>query len=797
MEGRKNDMPKNNQSRQSKQSKRSKHYKVLRDYVKNSLEITSTEIEEKVADAISMSEKTIQNICSGLRDFKWNEAKKVARFFFELCKDNKDVDISVLKRLLYDFLLHSAITDAEADIDQKTVLALMESITGSPYVDDEEKINKVNRHSYSNLPKPVFSGSIIREKKINDIISLIKNGKIIFLSGFPGTGKTFVANAVAHKLYDADECVAIWISCSSGNVSYNAIISIILATYNLQNAGNLSREEKEQYAQKCLSEGKSIIVIDGFENVEGKNEKEKIFAFLSKNSSENTIILITCNQRISFYRDIIERPYLFCEVPVENFTLDEWKRLSKSYSESRSDICEAKKIIPDLDEYVFSLCKGNPFLMTHVLSSVAEKILTGVGYTKIKNEYNLSDVDPKSYNTVLRKSILDLSDNSVKILVSLSLFVSPISLQVLSQVSGLSGVDLDGNLIDNSDLSISILKCHNLFLIDRYFSNSNVMFSIAEMVRPIIENERILHKDEYSKIVYNWISYYINFSQTIGFCFDDFNRLSALDKDQNAREIDNIIVLLEYCEREEMWREYYTVSENTKYFFYTRGISGEGKRSVHYRRANAARNLKDYKSEFESLLYHCNVSCKTKSMDSVPDCFIRMDEILSNGVVIPNNSLLKYKYIKALYSYFSNDIEAALVLFEEYEREIKERMMDCQVDKLIIHDYVASLRWHCECVYSSLSNRSTDDLIFSVKKVYKMLDEAVTLAQSVNFERAIVHSIIIRIKFFMLTNRDIEEICELIKSLDNYTNVIKNDALYTREYNNILKKYNMAIKGGK
>lgn len=322
-----------------------------------------------------------------------------------------------------------------------------------------------------------------------------------------------------------------------------------------------------------------MLVIDGFENIRTLEDKHAILNFISSTMHRDSIFIITCKERLSYYRDIIDSPNRFGEIKINCFTMEEWKILLNIYSSFRNDIAEAVDSTPEIETYVFNLCKGNPYLMTHVLASVSEKILKGISFNKIKEDYELLEIDEKSYNTVLNKSIRELSDNCKNLLVTLSFFVSPVPLSVLVMVSGLEGVDEDGNLIEGSDMDVAISDCHNLYLIDRYVSDSGnrIKFFLPDMLRTIMNSVLKEKHNHYLDIVNRWVAYYVEYSKKIGFCFDDFDRLSLLDNDVNSREIDNIIYLLNYCESEQRWKDFYTISENTKYFFYTRGISGEEK----------------------------------------------------------------------------------------------------------------------------------------------------------------------------------------------------------------------------
>lgn len=764
-----------------------KSYKILRDYVKNISGQTATDIDGAIADAIGQSEKTIQNISCGKRVFKWREAKKAAEEFVLYVSEESEK--RVLSSMLKSFLYDCSMSDPDAEVAEEAIDLFINNLLE---INDCAEIEpSVQNIRYSNLPELLFSGTIIRTELQTKIENALKEQKIVFLSGITGTGKSFIAKTVAQDAFNNignKYELAIWNECEVGKATVNDIVSNILVACGVKNTGNMTKDEKFKAAEDYMLQHKGILVIDGFEWISlSGNDIEEVFQFITEKVPNNWIAIITCSQRLNLYRKNIKATNRFSEIKVEKLSFEDWVELSNARADSLDDIKEAKELFSNLDEFVYNLCKGNAYVMMHVLASVSEKLLTGISFDRIKNEYDLLDIDEGSYQMIFEKTLKDLPENCIRLLISMSLFATPVTSGMLSLVSGVDGVEEDASVKVGSDLEKSISRCHNLYMIDHYIKNEKFRFCLPEMLQPILSRTLKDNEKEYRSIVERWISYYIQYSDKIGFCFDDFNRLSELDDDSNAREIDNIIRVLGYCQNAERWEEFYKISENTKYFFYTRGISGEGKDSIHYKRALAARCLGRYEDEFDSLLYHCNVMCKARSFKDIEECFGRMDELVSSIDTIPARNLEKYNYLKALYMYFSGDYDNAIVSFEEYEKGVKSIISqygEAACDKMLLHDYIASLRWHCECVLTQMLQSSQDsDLERIVSEMHKMLDEAIRLSKMVNFERAIVHSILIKIKIGMELKYDQSAVLNDLKQLDAYQDVIANDAVYRKSYN--------------
>lgn len=776
--------------------KNSKSYKTLRDYVKNELDLSVTDLELDLSSELAMSVKSVQSVGRGTRDFRWSEAKTAALYFIEICKSN-NVDATVMRHLLYNFLMTYGTLDRDAEVKEDDVNRLLDAHLGTLPIASSE--TNTNEYRFSNLPELRYNGGIMRQKLYDSARKGISDHKIVFFSGFPGTGKSFIANKLAREYYMNPENgykVAIWNDCRNGNISFNDFIVTILSAFKQENTGNLSMNEKISIATKLLGVTTSIIVVDGFEALCNDNEKSQMLAFLSESVSEDTLVIITCSERLSVFRKILGVHAKFKEIAVENFSFEDWRIVARNMSEDRSDIAEARDIIPELDAFVYNLCKGNPYLMIHILSAVSEKICTGISFAKIRDEYELPDIDAQSYEAILKKSVSSLSDNSMKLLISLSLFIVPVTLNELSNVSGLEGVDESGCLIEGSPLETSILQCHNLHLVDRCYSQEMMKYSLRFMVRAIMQVNSHRYASLRKTIIERWVAYYIDFSEKIGFCFDNFARLEILDGDSNAREIENVKEILKFCEREKRWKDFYIISENTKYFFYTRGISGEGNVSIHFRRALAAKNLGNYQDEYDALVYHCNVSCKAQSWDNIGKCFERIDELetLHNDIAV--NSRLKYQYIKGLY-YFSKGLyEDALMVFNAYEKELEPMISNISIDsdkeaRLLVHDYVASLRWHSECLFSLAKESDKSDHTETIRVINQLLIKCIDYAQKTNFQRAIAHSYIIQANAYLTLLDDRKKVLQYMDILQDYSSVIENDARYTKEYNDLRKRLSM------
>jgi hypothetical protein len=758
-------------------------YKKLRAYIKEVANINAGVIDGYVADAISRDEKTIQSITAGNRIFSWGEAKESAKYFIDTYKAKPECDQIIFRRLLRNFLMAFANADKKSGADEELVDRFLNENFGADSLSVSQHTENASPHVYSNLSHSRGTYTLIKTDIYDAIEDGITQGKIVFIDGFTGTGKSYIASYYAKKCADDYSdlySAVIWNEDKDGNLTLNTVISNILSTFEYDNVGNMNTNEKIAAAMRQLKEHRAILIVDNFESVQG-GEKEAILEFLLDKVSTDTAIIITCKNRMNSYARIQQHPERFHEVKLENLTEKEWTILSSELETSFTDVRDAVKAVPELKAFVFTLCEGNPYAMAHVLTSISTKIVAGTSFRKISEGYHISDIDRTSHDWIVKKSVNELSDNERRLLVSLCLFAVPATPREISGLSGLNGIDDEGDLIEGTPLDTSIKNCHTQSLVAMVLPETVKRFSLTPLLRPVMRGE--LKKDNYSQyadIISNWINHFIEFSATIGFCFDDFSRLEQLDGDVSAKQAENLMSVLDFCYRTKKWREYYQISENVKYYFYTRGVSGIGQQSVHYKRAYAAKMMGNNVDEFNSLLYHCNVSCKAKEWEGIDECFARIEDLKNTVCGISEVDMLKLTYIQALYHFSYGSFSKANSKFEKYGVGIKD-FRKKSPSKQIEHDYIAYLRWHSDCLYRlAVEDKSHSDEY--VAKAIKMLDNAIECAKPINFERAVVHSLLSKAKIMMNIKHDIDAAKAMLVSLSNYISVINNDVVYNTEY---------------
>lgn len=449
--------------------KNRKAFDDLREYLrlKTGRKVKNYEIYEQAA----MSESKFDKIRRGDYDFSPTEAKKIADYFFELGKDKAELDVlcEKLSIFLYEYY------------DESMAAAYIKKLCR-------------NSNKNSDLPRISKDSQIIRKKTENDIKKSIELDKIIFLYGSKDSGKSFIAKSIAHFYFDSDNCnVAIWIDCKEKK-TYESFLSNLLSNAHSVELSSLSLEEKEKAAKKFLSDNNVIFVIDNFEYCNDENEKDHILSLIAE--TQKAKVIIVSEKEMKNYKQCLDNQDIFSEIKLHPIRKEEWDEYVKNQCKINQQISDMIKNNPMLPDDLYKYCGKNPKMLIEEFNGIC-KNYGKKSYSKV--EERLHVLADTSYDLLFN----NLPKASRYLLITLSFFKTPVSLQVVSKITGIPEAStMTTNLIDAYD------ECKDY----HFITDDDEGISLRTTLIPVIKRERF-ENPEYQKIIKRMEILYKDFSK--------------------------------------------------------------------------------------------------------------------------------------------------------------------------------------------------------------------------------------------------------------------------------------------
>lgn len=559
----------------------------------------------------------------------------------------------------------------------------------------------------NNLQTPNFLRYVLRKTLDLDILSALDSCSVVFLSSFGGNGKSSCAYHIARKYVDkeviANIDTVIWV-CDKGNPGHTTLDIIyteLVKTLGVENASQLSSSEIEQLVQNLLNKHNVLFVIDNYETITDKN----IPQFINKRMPANCKAIITCRHKSHNYPELEN-----CEpIEVGGMNKDEIKelignRINRSWNVLTSYINEG------FWDQLMEITGGNPFAAQTICGGLANTIRNGGDFNTALNDYSnyKSEILAGIFETLLEKQWIALSSDAKQIMILSSFFPKSVSNTSIKKILNWTDVRIEK----------AIGQCISLNLLDLLLINDGSELYRRYSQHPLVYSfiKHVGETQDISSLRTEWIKYYLNLTGNIGFAYNHVTDFSIFDVEG---ELEALYLVLSFCEKQGKLREFIDISENTKYYFYIRGLWKKGGDSIHIKRANAARKLGDKQAEFDALVYQINIASKRKEADEVLLFLGTTEEIMCQNT-LTEESIVKFNHAKALYlSSIGNDKEA-ITFWNENLTQHHEVMGD--------HDYNANIRWKARSLLRLGDEAQKDEAI-------GLLNEASENAERENFLR--------------------------------------------------------------
>lgn len=650
------------------------------------------------------------------------------------------------------------------------------------------RLTPATRHTIKhNLTGNKYGKYILRQQLENEIVKFLKNDTENYqvISGLGGMGKSSLIFSVLSKIINGEIDLGrivdsiIWVtdSYNPGDLDVSKLVDEINAIYG-DVASTSSDIEKREAAKKHLKLSKnmlSILVVDNFETVKDSELRRFIFELPQ---TCKVILTSKINRDACIENGVIIAQNSQCinDFPIPTFTWEEWKILFDTIQASVFKIGEwAKKFdretLHNIVKIIFSELGGTPFPFERILTQIADKQLTDV--SKIKKLINSAIKGSGGYDRMISYSWMRLEKNSQIVLISAALggYLSYLNFIQLSAISGLETYDDENSPEIGSALDKAVEQCLNYKLMDVDTTGEVVRYYLPSIVYRYIIN-RIQNddtiKNEFSVIIANWIAYYKTRTYRIGMCYNNTEKMREFD---SVYQKEALQFVLDYCYNNSMFKDFVVISENMRYFFYTRSIWEIGDNCVHIRRAHAAHECEDTLSEIEAYVYYINIASKYRQFEGI-EMYIERAKVLVELHRIEEEHpecYFRYQHTMGLYLFHSGRLTDAI--------EMWRKMLEEPVITSNIHDIDAAKRWYTKCLIKCADKLDSISIDLEAE-VRRLLAEA----KSHNFERAVIDYTLMLVKIYA-QSRHHDKSKELLCNPEISALIEKtNDVLYKAKY---------------
>lgn len=548
------------------------------------------------------------------------------------------------------------------------------------------------------------------------------SGKIFYIQGFRLTGKSTAISRYTQKFLDSESNpfhLIVWIrSFTKDYTQLKNIMIEICKVYGLDETvlKQYGKEKLENECKKIILENKTFLILD-LNDICLQADTREFLKFISQYSH-----IIILSSKALGYNDQQEENWKYILFSMnQGLKYNEFLDLLRKKKNADKLLNKRNKGI------LYSITDGIPNLVNFIYQRIEKLSISGIRTEEILEEYNnFSDknkLDEQGYDILTQKIISDtwnLSSVLMKeIFFCVACFPDSVAMDVIAYICGKDR---------SSDEWIHAkTECINTLLI-QISNSSRVRFMMSRVISNLIlcncqDNPDYCIENVYKKA----IEFYLSFTQNIGFCYDEIEKLQPLFEAGEA-EYNIIAEILNKCEEYKQYFEFCEIVRNLKYYIYINGHWDTSEESWQIRRANCAHLLADYSQELEALAANINMAAKQKNELNASIYLDRADSLLDEKNSDIDTRTKKYlRHAKALYFYCcESNLTKALELWED---NIKDKK-GFGNDKLGQHDYMSNQRWYQKALYKS-GKVTAKEMCEKYKTCYKE-------AENVHFIRAMI-----------------------------------------------------------
>ena len=203
--------------------------------------------------------------------------------------------------------------------------------------------------------------------------------------------------------------------------------------------------------------------------------------------------------------------------------------------------------------------------------------------------------------------------------------------------------------MSSEEWKTALNECYESDLVSHMIANTPRLVMnnmIKTLVRSKDKKEKLILEERFLERI---ADIYLDISEYVDECYNDIQKLKILDEPD---EFNIALQVLEYLYDAKRYKEYIVIIRNIKYYIYVRGKWEIGEQSIHLKRAEAAKKIKDSGEELEAYCDYINIMSKSRNSEEAEKYLKLATKIVQeNFDKIDRRILCLYNHVKALYLY--------------------------------------------------------------------------------------------------------------------------------------------------
>ena len=613
----------------------------------------------------------------------------------------------------------------------------------------ERDVDKKPLQGHNNLPPPLYSRFIRREKAFSKVIQCLEGrNSTVLISGLGGTGKTSLAREIAGlSLKDTagvpEYEAAVWVSVPAkpGTTTLNAVLDEIARTLDYPGLTQLDIASKQFRVSQLLRKHHVLIVVDGFMTVPDHSLTE----WLLQQLPEPSKAIITSRTQDQSLWDA-------CSFELEGMEEEE----AQEFVKELMHVLDMEDLTSSQLSRLIETTGGNPFAIELILRSVKKRNLR---LDQTLNSLYRSRIKFKLFDKLFANtwSYLDETDNSAQeLLMLMTLFPESASNSALLEVSGMRESIFDRAIA--SLLDLSLLKKSDF--------QGELRYSLHPLVRTFASGKLQEDPEFAGEAGEKWLAWIIKFVKEVEWPWRDLSKLEQLKPEEETA-----FVAIKWTAEHQRHEMTITLARGLDHYYYVRG-HWDKKAVIDQLRIEAARKLGDLAEEALALAQYAQMLCtrgRPEDLDRVKEEYLPRLDGIESSCSLPLDTIAAIRHANAFYHMAHRDYDSAIEILSNFQEQVQAARANYAI---------ANRHWLAFCLYKNGKRVAAEE------QFRKSLDEA----DKENYQRSIAFSnknlaeIALDNKDIVTAQTRLAEAMELAKEIGDRRYLAQTQLVYARLY---------------